>query len=83
MKRRLDSGHSRPSISCKTAFRFYEVDSMNNSDILFVGFDHSSGDIAMLIVGRKEAGGVVQIVNKFQGKEAEELYQRLLQKRGD
>lgn len=56
---------------------------MKNSDTLLVGFDHSNGDIAVLIVGRKEAGNAVQIVNQFQGKEAEELYQRLLQKRGD
>lgn len=53
---------------------------MKKSDTLLVGFDHSNGDIAVLIVGRKEAGNAVQIVNQFQGKEAEELYQRLLQK---
>lgn len=56
---------------------------MKKSDTLLVGFDHSNGDIAVLIVGRKEAGEVVQIVNQFQGKEAEELYQRLLQKHSD
>lgn len=56
---------------------------MKNSDTLLVGFDHSHGDNAVLIVGRKEAGEVAQIINQFQGKEAEELYQRLLQKRGD
>lgn len=67
----------------KLLFGFFEVGSMKNSDTLLVGFDHSNGDIAVLIVGRKEAGNAVQIVNQFRGKEAEELYQRLLQKRGD
>lgn len=50
---------------------------MKNSDILLVGFDHSHGDIAVLIIGRKEAGETVQIINQFQGREAEELYRKL------
>ena len=53
---------------------------MKKSDTILVGFDHGHGDIAVLIVGRKEHGGTVQIINQFQGKEAEELYQRLLRK---
>ena len=53
---------------------------MKKSDTILVGFDHGQGDSAVLIVGRKELGGTVQIINQFQGKEAEELYQRLLQK---
>lgn len=53
---------------------------MKNSDTLLVGFDNKHGDIAVLIVGRKEPGEKVQIINQFQGKEAEELYQRLLRK---
>ena len=39
---------------------------MKISDTLLVGFDHSHGDIAVLIIGRKEA---------------EELYERLVTKR--
>lgn len=54
---------------------------MKNSDTLLVGFDHSHGDIAVLIIGRKDAGEKVQIINQFQGKEAEELYERLVMKR--
>lgn len=50
---------------------------MKNSDTLFVGFDHRHGDIAVLIIGRKEPGEKVQIINQFQGKEAEELYRKL------
>lgn len=53
---------------------------MKNSDTLLVGFDHSHGDIAVLIIGRKEAGENVQIINQFQGKEAEELYKKLAEK---
>lgn len=43
---------------------------MKNSDTLLVGFDNKHGDIAVLIVGRKEPGEKVQIINQFQGKEA-------------
>lgn len=54
---------------------------MLNSDTLLVGFDHSQGDIAVLIVGRKDVGESVQIINQFQGEEAEELYKKLVEKR--
>lgn len=50
---------------------------MKNFDTVLVGFDHSHGDPAVLIVGRKAPGDKVQIVNQFQGKETEELYQKL------
>lgn len=52
-----------------------------DSDTLLTGFDHAHGDIAVLIIGRKESDGKVQIVNQFQGKEAEELYERLVEKK--
>lgn len=51
-----------------------------NFDTLLVGFDHSHGDIAVLIIGRKEAGENIQVINQFQGKEAEELYKKLVEK---
>lgn len=54
---------------------------MKSSDTLLVGFDHSHGDIAVLIIGRKDTGEKVQIINQFQGKEAEELYKKLVEKR--
>ena len=53
---------------------------MKNSDTLLVGFDHSKGDIAVLIIGRKGIGENVQIINQFQGREAEELYKKLVEK---
>ena len=52
-----------------------------DQDTLLAGFDHTHGDIAVLIIGRKESDGKVQIVNQFQGKEAEELYERLVEKK--
>lgn len=53
---------------------------MKNSDVLLVGWDHSHGDIPILIVGRKGPGEAVQIINQFQGKEAVELYKKLTEK---
>ena len=50
---------------------------MKNFDTMLVGFDHSHGDPAVLIVGRKAPGDNVRIINQFQGKEAEELYRKL------
>lgn len=55
---------------------------MRNSDTLLVEFDHAHGGIAVLIIGRKGAGESVQIINQFQGKEAEELYKKLVEKEG-
>lgn len=51
---------------------------MKDFDTILVGFDHSHGDPAVLIVGRKAPRDNVQIINQFQGKEAEELYQKLV-----
>lgn len=48
---------------------------MNNVDTLLVS---RSGDV--LVVGRKRAGEAIDIVNAFSGKEAEELYKRLIEK---
>lgn len=50
------------------------------SDTLLVGFDHSHGDIAVLIIGRRETDGKVQIINQFQGKDAEEMYKKLVER---
>ena len=51
---------------------------MKDFDTVLVGFDHSHGDPAVLIVGRKAPRDNVQIINQFQGKEDEELYQKLV-----
>lgn len=81
VQRRFGLGDHRLPVPCKTDIRFCEVDLMKNPDTLLVGFDNAHGDdAAVLIVGRKAPGDSVQIVNQFQGKEALELYQRLLPK---
>lgn len=51
---------------------------MKDFDTVLVGFDHSHDDPAVLIVGRKALRNNVQIINQFQGKEAEELYRKLV-----
>ena len=51
---------------------------MKNFDTMLVGFDHSHGDPAVLIVRRKAPGVNVRIINQFKGKEAKELYQKLV-----
>ena len=61
-----------------TTLRFCEVVILKDFDTVLVGFDHSHGDPAVLIVGRKAPRDNVQIINQFQGKEAEELYQKLV-----
>lgn len=49
---------------------------------LIIGFDKSeNGDNTVLIVGRKTPGRVCEILNAFEGKEAEELYEKLLGKK--
>ena len=52
-----------------------------DQDTLLAGFDHVHGDIAVFIIGRKGTDGKVQIINQFQGKEAEELYERLVERK--
>lgn len=56
-------------------------ETLKDSGTLLVGFDHSHGDIAILIVGRKDIGETTQIINQFEGAEAEELYQKLVTKK--
>ena len=52
------------------------------TETLLVGFDYTHGkDKSVLIVGKKTAGVAVEIINAFQGQEAEELYQRLVTKK--
>lgn len=49
------------------------------TETLLVGYDFTNGkDKSVLIVGKKTEGVAVKIINAFQGKEAEELYQKLV-----
>lgn len=49
-----------------------------SSDLLLVGFDHAGDDNAVLIIGRKDSDDKMQVINEFHGKEAEELYKKLI-----
>lgn len=52
------------------------------TDSIIIGYDYTHGtDKSVLIVGRKSKGVAAEIINAFQGKEAEELYKKLTTKR--
>ena len=56
---------------------------MKINESLLVGVDFTNGeDVGVLIVGRKRPNQSVDIINAFQGKEAEELYNKLIGKKG-
>lgn len=49
------------------------------SDSILVGVNFTHGrDAGVLVVGRKRPNESVDVINMFQGKEAEELYERLI-----
>ena len=52
---------------------------MDIHESLIVGVSFSAEDTGVLIVGRQK-NGVMDIVNAFQGKEAMELYTKLITK---
>ena len=55
---------------------------MKTNESLLVGVDFTNGeDSSVLIVGRKRTNQSVDIINAFQGKEAEELYKKLVGKK--
>lgn len=52
---------------------------MKVNESLLVGVDFTNGeDSSVLIVGRKRPNQSVEIINAFQGEEAEELYKKLV-----
>ena len=56
---------------------------MKINESLLIGVDFTNGeDVGVLIVGRKRPNQSVDIINAFQGKEAEELYNKLIGKKG-
>lgn len=51
---------------------------MKGSGSVIVSWDFSNGkDNDILLVGKKNPGKPVEIINAFQGKEAEDLYKKL------
>lgn len=56
---------------------------MKMNESLLVGVNFANDENAsVLIVGRKRPNQSVDIINAFQGKEAEELYKKLIGKKG-
>lgn len=54
---------------------------MNTTDTILVSYDFTHGkEVSVLIVGRKRTNQTVEIINAFQGKEAEDLYKKLVTK---
>ena len=52
---------------------------MKTTDSIIVAFDWTHGkDNSVLVVGRKNPKQDVDIINAFQGEEAEELYKKLI-----
>lgn len=49
------------------------------NDTILVGFSSSSnGDSPCLIIGRKDPGKEMTVINAFEGKEAIDLYKKLI-----
>lgn len=52
---------------------------MNLTGSIIVSWDFSNGrDRSVLLVGEKQPGEAVKVINAFGGKEAEELWARLM-----
>lgn len=47
------------------------------TDAVVVSYDDGSGDIPILIVGRKARDKAIEIINAFEGEEATTLYDKL------
>ena len=55
---------------------------MNKSESLIIGYDETNGrDHTVLIVGRKKKGQEVEVINAFQGEEADWMYQKRVTKK--
>ena len=57
---------------------------MKITDALIIGYDFSHGkDNTVLVVGRKGPNETAEIINAFQGEEAEKLYEKLVTKKAE
>lgn len=55
------------------------MDSLN--DTLLVSIDIREGGSALMLVGRKRKGEMLEIINTVQGEEAKDIYNRLTTKK--
>ena len=49
-------------------------------DLLVVGFDNKEDNTGVLVVGRKDGKGGLDVVHAIKGKEAVDLYNHLIDK---
>lgn len=55
-----------------------EQNKQNYDDVLLVGYTAAnSNDIPVLVVGKKDKDGLIDVVNAFAGDQAAELYKNL------
>ena len=57
------------------------TNSLNSTDTILVGYDYTHGkDKGVLVVGRKRINESIEIINAFEGEEAEKLYNQSTRK---
>ena len=55
------------------------MESLN--DTLLISIDIREGGSALMLIGRKRKGEMLEIVNTFQGEEAKDIYNKLITKK--
>lgn len=55
------------------------MESLN--DTLLVSIDIREGGSALILIGRKRKGEMLEIINTFQGEEAKDIYNKLITKK--
>lgn len=55
------------------------MESLN--DTLLVSIDIREGGSALMLVGRKRKGEMLEVINTFQGEEAKDIYNKLITKK--
>ena len=52
------------------------------TETVLLSYTEPVGGAPLLIIGKKDRGKSIQVINVFQGDEAKELYMRLITKHG-
>ena len=55
------------------------MESLN--DTLLVSIDIREGESALMLIGRKRKGEMLEVINTFQGEEAKDIYNKLITKK--
>ena len=55
------------------------MESLN--DTLLVSIDIREGGSALMLIGRKRKGEMLEVINTFQGEEAKDIYNKLIMKK--